>query len=248
VAALAAYAVAVEPVWIEVSDHDLRADPGTPPIRVAQLSDLHLRALGRREAAVAARIAELQPDVLLLSGDVVDRADGLPVLSRFLATLGRTPVLAVLGNWEYWSHVDLAALRATYTARPDTYLLVNAAASLELSGRTLHVIGLDDATAGHPAAVTVPPGQGTTVVLAHSPGYFGEAAGLAHADLCVAGHTHGGQVTLFGFAPWTPPGSGPYRAGFYDTPACRLYVSRGVGTSILPIRFGARPEIAVFEL
>ena len=67
-------------------------------------------------------------------------------------------------------------------------------------------------------------------------------------QICLSGHTHGGQVTLFGRPFWTPRGSGRFVAGWYETPSCRLYVSRGVGMSILPIRFGARPEVAVFEL
>ena len=66
--------------------------------------------------------------------------------------------------------------------------------------------------------------------------------------LCLAGHTHGGQVALFGFALWTPRGSGNFTAGRYDSTMCPIYVSRGIGTSILPIRLGARPEIAVFTL
>ena len=66
--------------------------------------------------------------------------------------------------------------------------------------------------------------------------------------LCLSGHTHGGQVAFMGWAPLRPAGSGRFVQGFYEVPGCRLYVSRGVGTSILPIRWGAPPEIAVFDL
>jgi len=52
---------------------------------------------------------------------------------------------------------------------------------------------------------------------------------------------------LFGLVLYTPPGSGSYKAGFYKTASCDLYVSKGLGTSVLPFRLGARPEIAVFE-
>ncbi len=58
---------------------------------------------------------------------------------------------------------------------------------------------------------------------------------------------HGGQVTLFGLVLYTPPGSGSFEAGFYKTTSCDLYVSKGLGTLVLPFRLGARPEIAVFE-
>ncbi len=71
-------------------------------------------------------------------------------------------------------------------------------------------------------------------------------------DLAFAGHTHGGQVRLplIG-ALWTPPGSGRYVAGWYsmsEAPRARMYVSRGVGTSVLPVRFLCRPEVALITL
>jgi predicted MPP superfamily phosphohydrolase len=89
-----------------------------------------------------------------------------------------------------------------------------------------------------------------TVLVQHSPGWFESAAAKtpeARYDLCVSGHAHGGQVTLFGLVLYTPPGSGSYEAGFYKIALCDLYVSKGLGTSVLPFRLGARPEIAVFE-
>jgi predicted MPP superfamily phosphohydrolase len=88
-------------------------------------------------------------------------------------------------------------------------------------------------------------------VIQHSPGWFRSpdaAAVDTRASLCLAGHTHGGQIALFGLPLWTPRGSGDFVAGRYDLAMCPLYVSRGIGTSIAPVRFGARPEIAVFSL
>lgn len=67
-------------------------------------------------------------------------------------------------------------------------------------------------------------------------------------SLCLAGHTHGGQLALGGWTPYIPVGSGRFVAGFYDVPGCRLFVSLGVGTSVLPIRFGAPAEVVVFDL
>jgi len=68
-------------------------------------------------------------------------------------------------------------------------------------------------------------------------------------DLVLAGHTHGGQVRLPGIgAPWLPFDSAGLDAGWFERRGTRLYVSRGIGTSILPIRFLCRPELAVFEI
>jgi predicted MPP superfamily phosphohydrolase len=111
------------------------------------------------------------------------------------------------------------------------------------------MVGLDDYTAGKPKTSLIqrPISDSTTIVLQHSPGLFHRTSDISNDQICLSGHTHGGQVTFFGQALWTPPGSGTYLAGWYATAECRLYVSRGIGTSILPIRFGAPPEIAVFD-
>jgi predicted MPP superfamily phosphohydrolase len=172
-------------------------------------------------------------------------------VESFLAALGPTPRVAVLGNWEYWSTIDLQRLRSIYEATPNSALLVNQRAALTLNGRELEFVGLDDFTAGKPDTrlLRSQTSSAARVVLQHSPGLFGELNLPAHRQnqICLSGHTHGGQVSLFGRPFWTPRGSGSFVAGWYETPSCRLYVSRGVGMSILPIRFGARPEVAVFE-
>lgn len=261
--ALAVYAVWIEPLWIEVKMHRLGEPRPTvadtsgatrPRLRIAQLSDLHLQSIGRRETRVAEQIAHLQPDLIVLSGDVIDRADALPVLDAFLHSLQGRPTIAVLGNWEHWSEIDLAQLQSTYARHPHATLLVNASQLYRLGGGQVQVHGLDDHTAGQPQLPQlerdIPQGR-IEVLVQHSPAWFDEAAAqrtTARYDLCLAGHTHGGQITLFGLPLWTPSGSGAYVGGPYPSPLCKmLYVSKGIGTSVLPARLGARPEIAVFD-
>ena len=97
------------------------------------------------------------------------------------------------------------------------------------------------------------------IALFHSPGYFDTIADQVH--FAFAGHTHGGQVRVPLLPPlWMPNGSGRFVAGWYEAqpgaassaptqqPAARLYVSRGVGTSILPLRFNCRPEVALITV
>jgi predicted MPP superfamily phosphohydrolase len=246
------YAVWVEPYWIDVSIHDMRSGNAGDGIRVVQLSDLHIQDLSRRELEVASRVKALRPDLVVLSGDVIDRKDRLPTLHAFLAALDDTPTVAVLGNWEYWSDVDLHALRDEYRHH-GIRLLVNEVTSYRVRLRTLHIAGMDDFTAGQPDSglLDAPLKGGTAVLVQHSPGYFEKLPTKLSSrifNLCLAGHTHGGQITLFGWPIWKPPGSGPFASGQYETTACKLYISRGIGTSLLPVRFGARPEIAVFDL
>ncbi|MFM7571143.1 MAG: metallophosphoesterase [Betaproteobacteria bacterium] len=247
-----AYAWLIEPSQLEVTEHVIDAGPtGDRPIRVVQLSDLHMQSVGNRERAVAGEVARLKPDLVVLSGDVIDRADALGVLDTFLSLLGSVQKVAVLGNWEYWSGVDFAALQSLYEQKHGVRLLINDAAQYRFGDRALQVIGLDDFTAGRPdASLLKNTASGpVSIVVQHSPGWFETPAAQAverRFPLCLAGHTHGGQIALFGLALWTPRGSGSFTAGRYDSPMRPVYVSRGIGTSILPIRFGARPEIAVF--
>lgn len=251
IAMVGGYSFWLEPNWIDVSFHDLRSTKVAGSIRIVQLSDLHLQDITQREIDVADKVKALKPDVVILSGDVIDTQDRLPSLHTFLTALAATPTVAVLGNWEYWANVDLSALRREYEHH-GIPLLVNEVASLQVRLKTLHLVGMDDFTAGKPdaALLAAPPGPGTAVLVEHSPGYF-EHLPMQNSrkfSLCLSGHTHGGQITLFGWAVWTPPGSGRFSSGFYETGACRLYVSKGVGMSLLPARLGARPEIAVFDL
>lgn len=223
--------------------------------RVVQLSDLHLQRFDSYEKSIVVQVQALKPDLVVLTGDAIDRADALPVLQAFLSALGSLPVMAVPGNWEHWSEVDFRALNALFVNHPGGRLLLNQRVVFKAKGRTVQVVGLDDFTAGQPdvrqLSVTKP--DEVTVLLQHSPGFFDEPEvnrlmSGQQFTLCLSGHTHGGQVTLGGWAPFRPVGSGRFVAGFYDVPGCRLYVSRGLGTSVLPVRWGPAPEIAVFDL
>jgi uncharacterized protein len=251
------YAITVEPNWIAVTNHSIFKPTGSrqTPVRIVQISDLHIQRYGRLEKSVVERVRQLVPDVIVLTGDIVDRADTLPALEMFLNELRTTPTLAVLGNWEHWSKVDLSELSRIYAGTAGSRILINETIKLRIRGRNIAFTGLDDFTAGQPNAQAIPlftnSDTDTRVVLQHSPGIFSQdtkSSPAFRADLCLSGHTHGGQVTLFGKTLWTPPGSGPFNYGWYQTETCPLYVSRGIGTSIAPMRFGARPEIALFEI
>ena len=86
------------------------------------------------------------------------------------------------------------------------------------------------------------------IALCHYPAIL-PAASKQNVDLILAGHTHGGQVRMpFIGALYTPFDSGGYEAGWYQEGESRMYVSRGVGTSILPVRFLCRPEVALHRV
>jgi predicted MPP superfamily phosphohydrolase len=181
------------------------------------------------------------------------------LLQSFVDDLGTIPIFAVPGNWEHWSDVEFSSLRAVIERRPGNQLLLNEQASFAKEKQTVQLIGLDDFTAGNPDLSLLERMKylrnksASTVILEHSPGFFDlpevrKIMGQDKFTLCLSGHTHGGQITIAGWAPFTPRGSGKFVAGFYDIPGCRLYVSRGIGMSIISARLGSRPEIAVFDL
>lgn len=248
------YGIWLEPNRLEVTHHAVGERKGESPFKLMQISDLHLRTVDNIRKSVAAQARGIQPDLIVLSGDVVDHSASLAELDVFLQSLGGTPKVAVLGNWEYWSGVDLHELGKIYE-RNHVSLLVNACTKIHLKRRWVDLVGLDDALAGRPnlnKAMAQCAEARDAILIEHSPGFFGKPVEQPDTEspflLSLAGHTHGGQIALFGHPIALPPGSGAYNRGWYMTRHGRLYVSRGIGTSEVPVRIGTQPEIAVFEI
>jgi len=242
----------IEPSWLDREDHELSI-PGLPRaldgFRAVHISDLHLRELGRVHDAILAAVKEVQPNLIVLTGDSVEEKGALGVLEEFcreLAAPGRE-IVATIGNWEHWGEVPTDDLRRSY-ARAGAKLLGNESVKLA-SGVVL--LATDDFCSGYADATLAlksAPAGPLRLFLTHAPGLFDELPSDApRFDLGLAGHTHGGQVRALGTAIWVPPGSGRYRAGMYTTPKGPIYVSRGLGTSVLPVRFTCRPELPCFR-
>ena len=248
--AVAVYAGLIEPRWLQVTRHATSVHGET--LRLVHLTDLHTRGLGLLERRVIEQVSAADPDVVLITGDIVagmrgasiaatELADVRAVLARLSARIG---VFAVPGNWEHWRGFQDPAVLVHGTR---VTMLRNSAVEIRAG---LWLVGLDDACGGAPdeaaAFREVPPGA-TVLAMMHSPAPFPSLA--ARASLVFAGHSHGGQVR-FPFLPplWLPPQTNGFVAGWYEHAASRMYVSRGVGTSILPLRFFCRPEVAVIDV
>ncbi len=242
-------ALGVEPAWLDV--HPMVVPVESLPkslegFTVAQVTDAHLTVLGRVETKILEAIDRASPQLVVLTGDLIDSLTHASALSELCAEVARTgtQVVATLGNWEHWGHIARRDLDRLYRGS-DTTLLVDE--WLDIGGLSLYAT--DDSTGGTPRPVR--PSSAVDqprILLTHSPAFVDEHPIDVDFDLSLAGHTHGGQVTAAGLAPVTPPGSGRFVAGWYDTPAGRLYVSRGTGTSLVPARFMCGPELPLFEL
>jgi predicted MPP superfamily phosphohydrolase len=191
------------------------------------------------------------PQLVVITGDAIDAAAHLPVLTelcRAIAAAARCPILATLGNWEHWGGVGREALAEAY-ARAGARLLGDESLALDAG---LAVIATDDACTGYAQpeiALRKLPRAEARLFLSHAPALFDELPrDMPRFHLGLAGHTHGGQITALGTAVWVPPGSGRFTAGWYDTVKGQLYVSRGLGTSVIPARLAARPELPIFRL
>lgn len=255
----AIYGFLIEPRRIVVSHYVQDADGGAS-IRMVQLSDLHLQGVSRHVRDVADKVNEIGADIIFLTGDMIDRADRTGELEAFLRLLDPAIAkFAILGNWEHWSRVDVEQLRDTYS-RTGCRLLINESVVYPHRSGNVVITGMDDWTGGTPDLTAALEGvrpNDLHVMLAHSPVYRdllveeleNGTGSIAAQDvtLVLSGHTHGGQIALLGWAPVRPAGSGRYVAGWYGSPHPPMYVSRGLGTSLVPVRFGAPPEIAVFD-
>jgi uncharacterized protein len=256
VVAATAEACLLEPNRVAVTHNSIGRSAGRRPIRVVQLSDLHLKRIGKLEERVASAVHRLAPDLIVITGDSVDHRRKTQLLRPFLELIKTgAPMLATLGNWEHWAGIDVSLLRNVYEGS-GCELLVNQLARLRLQNHTVTVVGLDDYIGGVPnlsASLAFTGPTANALLLEHCPVYRDIVNRTTSSDAAVpfacmlAGHTHGGQVACFGWAPFRPNGSGKYVAGMYADGQMPLYVSRGIGTSVIPARFGAVPEVALIE-
>ena len=259
-AALAATAVVTDALWVEKHFIEVNefyigtATPETQNIKIIQLSDLHLHSITSTLEQLAEKINQLKPDLIAITGDAIDEAENLHLLDDYLSLLdAEISKVAILGNWEYWGEVDLKKLREVYKKHGCT-LLVNESKQFQFKEKTLSVIGIDDFVGGYASYKLATDNfvkSDYNIVLNHSPKYSEQIVERCRQDnisFILSGHTHGGQIRLFNFVPFLPQGSGNYVRGWYKELNPPMYVSKGIGTSILPMRFGSRAEIAVFYL
>jgi predicted MPP superfamily phosphohydrolase len=249
---LAADTAWYEPQALQVENPYLPATLTGRPVRLVQVSDLHLSNFNSYFAKVARQVVSLQPDLIVLTGDYLEEERNIRGVLNFLKELHAPHgIYAVQGNWEYWSRLEGENLRRHF-AGVGVKLLINERVDLDINDCALSILGLDyPSSTDHLQRLQegIDP-QRFNLLLSHVPAFAHEQLN-EHVSLVMSGHTHGGQVRLPYLPPfYLPRYSGRFVAGFYHVSQHRipLYVSRGIGTSVLPLRFLCRPEITVFNL
>lgn len=234
----------VEPNWIEVTHHALTA-PIERPLKIAHLTDLHTKSVGFRERRLLKLLDEEKPDVIMITGDTISSTgtyeQEAQLLRQLHAPLG---VWLVRGNWENW---HLLRNENEFYRSNGIHFLLNRSAEISPN---VWLTGIND-TAYAPAdidrAFSAVPENAFRITLFHGPAFFAQSA--SRYDLAFAGHSHGGQVRIPFWRPlWLPAGVGPYVHGWFSSGATRMYVSRGIGTTLLPVRFACRPELAIVTI
>lgn len=255
-AAVAAYAAFIEPRWLQLVRrriHLRRLPRSLEGLRIGLLSDLH--AADGRSVAVARRAAGLvmaeAPDVIAITGDFAEDEGGLRNVLGALDSL-RAPlgVWAVPGNHDHTAGIEM--WRQLVHRAAAVHDLTNRFELVEHRGARICLGGVDDLYRGRPRLTLPPPEErDLTLLLAHTPDLAERCRRAFDAvDLVLSGHTHGGQVRL-PFLP-APVNSARHRElyenGLRRRPWTQVYTSRGIGTTGVPFRFFARPEVTVLTL
>lgn len=238
--------------------------PALDGMRIVQLSDIHHSPWLPVEFlhALFERVNALRPDLVVLTGDYVSNSPRYiaPVaraLERLRASAG---IVGVLGNHDWYEGAELTRLefeRSGITLIDNTRVFLSPSKRLDgARDAALCIAGLGDLWEDH---VDIPKALGgiaphlPRLLLAHNPDSAEQellTRRQYRVDLMLCGHTHGGQVRLpiIG-APHVPSDFGQkYDRGLVDAKACPVFISRGIGTSGVPVRFGAPPEIVLVEL
>jgi len=254
---VASYPVLIERYVVLTNTYRIPV-PNLPPefagLRIVHLTDLHYGLLVPLSVirSVVARANRIERDMIVCTGDYVHekRATGeidsvWPVLSELHAPLG---VFSVLGNHDHCA--DTARSRHWLTSSGQD--LSHRVQAIKRGGSTLWLAGAGDLWEDHQGLDELLggiPEDDCRIILAHNPD-TADTEFTSRVDLMLSGHTHGGQVDIpFVGTPVLPVSNRSYSHGLKMSPrGLPVFISRGIGWAVYPIRFNCFPEIAVLEL
>ena len=251
---------------LEVNEYEVVSDripQGFEGFRIAQVSDLHNAEFGEGNEKLIELLSQTDSDMIVITGDLIDsRHTDIEIALEYARhAIKLAPVYYVSGNHEarVREYEDLKM----GLAEAGVIVLEDQKVQITREGESIYILGIDDPSFqedylfGAAASVTSSAlselqneSDGYTVLLAHRPELF-ETYVDAGVDLVFSGHAHGGQFRLPFVGGLVAPNQGffpEYDAGLFSEGSTTMIVSRGVGNSIIPIRFNNRPEIVVAEL
>lgn len=233
--------------------------------RIAQVSDLHDAEPGENHSRLVETLENLRPDLIVLTGDMVDskRTDIENTLAFAVQAAEIAPTYYVNGNHEAIIHQQDYRMLSDGLRACGVTVMEDEAAELIREGEAITLIGLNDighlpvsgvdnkiAAMQQTLEALMNKQSGFTIALSHRPELI-DAYARTNVDLVLCGHAHGGQFRLPILGGLIAPGQGilpEYDSGLYQKDNTQMIVSRGIGNSVIPIRFNNRPELVVVEL
>ena len=253
-------------IALEVNEYEIVSDripEAFAGFRIAQVSDLHNKDFGEGYGQLLTLLSEINPDIIVVTGDLIDsRQTDLDVALEFAWQAGKIArVYYVSGNHE--ARVPEYEDLKTGLVKAGVVILENQKVQITREGESITLMGIDDPSFqenylfgdSEPVARQAienlqNESDGYTVLLSHRPELF-DLYVETEMDLVFSGHAHGGQFRLPFVGGLVAPNQGffpKYDAGLFSEGSTNMIVSRGVGNSIIPIRFNNRPEIIVATL
>jgi hypothetical protein len=223
------------------------------PLRIVHLSDFHFTRNVKWYLEVIEKVNSLKPDMICLTGDFITDKVNLRRFVKIVSKLKCKNIFAVQGNWDY-SVGSAGEYMKKLFEKNGINLLINSKKIVEYGGQRVCIIGIDDFVTENEdiegTLINISKNE-INIILSHAPGIIDliDRETLRKIDIILAGHTHGGQVYIpFCTHLWLPYGSEKYVSGLFRKKGTLLYVTRGLGTSLLPIRFFCNPEISYLTL
>lgn len=241
----------IEPNIITVTKYKIK-DDSLKGIKVVMAGDLHVKPYQeKRIEYLVKKINEQNADIVLLVGDYVNMHSdfmSLPITktAKILSKIqSKAGIYTVLGNHDYYK--EGTKIKTALNQNGIT-VLENRCRKIDLNDKTFYVAGIEDLTTGFPNVERAlkyakPP----VILLTHQPDIFPELP--KNINLTLAGHLHGGQVVIPFIGPVIAPSKYgvKYASGYFEENGKKMIVTKGIGTSCLPIRFNCPPEIVVIE-
>ena len=226
---------------------------------VVQISDLHNACFGKEQSRLLAAVAEQEPDMIAVTGDLVDSSHtDMDVAMAFMErAVEIAPVYYVTGNHEGWIGSTYDELKVRLE-EAGVYVMDNSMYSGQFEGLDLNIAGVSDPDMpGNNIVLTkqtiqalMADATGYTILLSHRPELF-DTYISSNANLVLAGHYHGGQFRIPFIGGVIAPGAGffpEYAEGTFAENHTTMVVSRGLGNSVIPVRINNRPEVVVVKL
>ena len=270
VSALVILCLGIWTLWgniaLEVNEYEIVSDripEAFAGFRIAQVSDLHNKDFGEGYGQLLTLLSQINPDIIVVTGDLIDsRQTDLDVALEFAWQAGKIArVYFVSGNHEArvpeYEDLKIGLVKA------GVVILENQKVEITREGESITLMGIDDpsfqedylfgdseSVARQAIEDLQSESDGYTILLSHRPELFDVYVDTG-MDLVFSGHAHGGQFRLPFIGGLVAPNQGffpEYDAGLFSEGSTTMIVSRGVGNSIIPIRFNNRPEIVVAKL